>query len=66
MIVQPDPNLDLGDRAGDTSPNNSINNSNISVSITDRLYKHFSSPRLPPPLNLHTIILHSPVIIYEV
>jgi len=67
MIVQPNPTLDIDDSASDTSSSNNFNNdSNILVSISDRLYKHFSSPPLPPPPNLHMTILHSLVTTFEV
>src|SRR5216110_2772614 len=50
MIVRPNSVLDIDDSASDTSSSNNFNNDlNISVSISDRLYKHFSSSPFTPP-----------------
>src|SRR5437763_1598704 len=50
MTVQPNSVLDTDDSASDTSSSNNFNNdSDISVSITDRLNKHFSSPPFTTP-----------------
>ena len=53
MIVQQNLTLDIDDCASDTSSSNNFNNfnndSNISVSISDRLYKHFSSSPFTTP-----------------